>query len=129
MRNPKTLRRYRELCEERCHIDCHRYDCFFAFGDKQFEEGLKQIRPLREGEKICSAGAGLYGTRDGLDRYFAAHDDFDKRIAAECDPQEVYFHEYNNHECQISWDGDEPAYQIIVRLWGEDTAQKIQRVS
>lgn len=95
----------------------------------KFNHARPASRKRREGEKICSAGAGLYGTRDGLDRYFAAHDDFDKRITAECDPQEVYFYEYNNHECQISWDGDDPAYRIIVRLWGEETAQKIQRVS
>lgn len=128
MRNPKTLKRYTELQDEKYHIDCYKYDCFFAFGQKQFNEYSKRIRPLREGEKYVSAGAGLYGTRDGLDRFFAALKDIDEKIKQECDPQEVYFYEYNNHECQLSWDGDIEPLNIIIRIWGNETAAKIVRV-
>ena len=129
MRNPKTLKRYTELQDEKYHIDCYKYDCFYAFGQKQFDEYKKRIRPLREGEKYVSAGAGLYGTRDGIDRLFDALKDIDEKIKQECNPQEVYFYEYNNHECQISWDGDGEPYNIILRIWGEETAAKIVRIN
>ena len=128
MRNPKTLKRYTDLQDEKYHIDCYKYDCFYTFGQKQFDENKKRIRPLRDGEKYVSAGAGLYGTRDGLDRLFAALKDIDEKIKQECDPQEVYFYEYNNHECQISWDGDIEPYNIILRIWGKEIASKIERV-
>jgi hypothetical protein len=123
-----TLKRYTELQDEKYHIDCYKYDCFYAFGQKQFDENKKRISPLRDGEKYVSAGAGLYGTRDGLDRLFAALKDIDEKIKQECDPQEVYFYEYNNHECQISWDGDIEPYNIILRIWGKEIASKIVRV-
>lgn len=128
MRNPRTLKRYTELQDEKYHIDCYKYDCFFAFGNKQFNEEKKRIRPLREGEKYVSAGAGLYGTRDGLDRFFAALTAIDEKIKQECDPQEVYFYEYNNHECQLSWDGDVEPLNIVIRIWGDEAAAKIVRV-
>ena len=128
MRNARTLKRYQQLQDEKYHIDCYKYDCFFAFGDKQFAENSKRIRPLREGEKYVSAGAGLYGTRDGLDRFFAAYNAVDEKVKQECDPQEVYFYEYNNHECQISWDGDVEPYRIVKRIWGEETASKLVRI-
>lgn len=128
MRNVKTLNRYHELVEERDNLNCYSYDCFFAFSNEQFEEGAKRIRPLKEGEKYVSCGAGLYGTRNGVDKYFAAIAEYDKQIKQECDPQEVYFYEYNNHECFISWDGDEPAYNIVERIWGEERASQIVRI-
>lgn len=128
MRHVRTLKRYAELQEEKNRLDCYKYDCFFAFGNKQFEENSKRIRPLREGEKYVSAGCGLYGTRDGLDKFFAALDAIDEKIKQECDPQEVYFYEYNNHECQLSWDGDFEPIRIVKRIWGDETAAKIARV-
>lgn len=73
MHNAKTINRYRELQEEKSKHDCYRYDCFFAFSNQQFAEGLKKIRPLKEGEKLVSVGAGMYGTRDGVDKFFAAY--------------------------------------------------------
>lgn len=129
MHNAKTINRYRELQEEKSKQDCYRYDCFFAFSNQQFAEGLKKIRPLKEGEKLVSVGAGMYGTRDGVDKFFAAYDEIDKRIKQECDPQEVYFYEYNNHESMISWDGDAEPFKIIRRIWGDETAAKIVRLS
>lgn len=49
------------------------------------------------------------------------------RIKNECDPQEVYFYEYNNHECMISWDGDLEAIRLIIDTWGKDVAATIKR--
>lgn len=128
-RNAHTLKRYKELCKERNEVDVKKYDCFFAFSNQQFSEGLKSIRPLKEGEKIVSIGAGGYGTRDGVDRLFAYYDEVNARIKAECDPQEVYVYEYNNHESFISWDGDLEAIRLIYSIWGEEVARKIDRKS
>lgn len=52
MHNAKTIKRYKELQEEKSKRDCYRFDCFFAFSNQQFAEGLKRIRPLKEGEKL-----------------------------------------------------------------------------
>ena len=129
MLNPKTIALYRELkYGANAHPACEDYDVFFAFSDQQFAEGLKKIRPLRDGEKLVSAGAGLYGTRDGVERFIAAYDARDKKIKKECDPQEVYFHEYNNHESMLSWDGDAEPFKIIKKIWGNKIASKITRI-
>lgn len=128
MHNDKTIKRYKELNEEKWGFDCHSCDCFFAFSAEQFKEGLKKIRPLEKDEKLVNVGAGLYGTRDGVEKYFAKYEEIDKKIKQECDPQEVYFYEYNNHECMISWDGDAEPYKIIVSIWGVDVANSIVRL-
>lgn len=43
--------------------------------------------------------------------------------------REVYFYEYNNHECMIDWDGDLSAIRIIIDIWGVAIAEKITRFS
>lgn len=128
MHNAKTITRYKELQEEKSKRDCYRFDCFFAFSNQQFAEGLKRIRPLKEGEKLVSVGAGMYGTRDGMDKFFAFYKEIDKRIKLYCDPQEVYFYEYNNHESMLSWDGDNEPYKIVSRIWGKDVANNLVRL-
>lgn len=128
-KNGHTLKRYKELCKQKNEVDVKKYDCFFAFSDKQFAQGLKSIRPLREGEKLVSIGAGGYGTRDGVERLFKFYDAMNAQIKAECNPQEVYVYEYNNHECCIDWDGDLNAIRLIASIWGEDVARSIERKS
>lgn len=125
----KTLNRYKELCKERYEVDVKKFDCFFAFDKKQFATGLKSIRPLNEGEKILSMGCGGYGTKDGIERLFKYYDGINERIKVECDPQEVYVYEYNNHESFISWDGDLEAIRLIYLIWGEEVARTINRKS
>ena len=122
-----TLKRYKELCDERCKVNVTKYDCFFAFSNRQFADGLKSIRPLQEGEKLVSIGAGCYGTKDGAKRLFAFYDSINDKIRSECNPQEVYVYEYNNHECCIDLDGDLNAIRIIATVWGEDVARTIKR--
>ena len=111
------------------------HDCFFAFGNSQFREGLKR-HGLEDGFndgsiKIKHAGMGLYGTQEGLDRYFQDLSDRTKanreEIREKCTPQDVYNVEYLNYECCIDWDGDMRAIEQVVFWFGEDAARKIMR--
>lgn len=126
-RNAKTIDRYNELRHELGNIGLKRFDMFAAFSAKQFEHGKKSIRPLRDGEKLVSLGAGIFGTKDGIAEYLAYADDLSKRIAQECDPQEVYVFEFNNHESAINFDGDEDAIRIVADLFGWETAKTVKR--
>lgn len=127
MQNARTIKRYRELRDEQSKVNVHRYDVFFAFSNSQFEEGLKKIRPLKDGEKLVRIGGGGFGTKDGAERLFKFYEEIDAKIKAECDPQEVYFYEYNNNESMISYDGDTEAIKIVVGLWDEDVARNLIR--
>ena len=128
IRNPKTLKLYFQITKEQRSMDCYKHHCFFAFNNEQFEEGKKKAH-IQDGEKIYSVGAGMYGTLEGIKGYFAEHKSFDERIKAECDAQEVYFYEYNNHECNLSWDGDEEPFKLILRIWGKEVADSIVRIN
>lgn len=127
--NDKTINRYRQICDERSAIDTTKFDIFWAFSNQQFADGLKSIRTLKDGEKLVRIGAGGFGTRDGVDRWLKCLREYDDRIKSECDPQEVYCYEYNNHESFISWDGDMGAIQVIIDIWGIDVAKSINRLS
>lgn len=123
----KTLKRYHQLTSE--HPDSEKYGIFFAFGTDRFEEGKAMlIRKgyIKEGDKIVSAGMGMYGTRAEIDRYLKFYDERHERIAKECNPQEVYFSEWNNHECMFT--NDDEALKCIVSTFGKETAHKIVRV-
>lgn len=104
---------------------------FFAFSDQQFEEGYHRLadrRFISKGDKISQRKNGAYGTQNSLKAFFDFYATRDKKIKAECDPQEVYFFEYNNCECMYACGGDKEAYDIIVELWGEETAKTITRI-
>ena len=131
MKNPKTIERYKEIMTE--EPDSNKFGIFWAFSDKQFDEGKAKMKELgfyKDGQKIYSFGAGGYGTSKKLiDDFFAFYRNRSKRAAEECDPQEVYLYEYDNHECMIDWDGDKAAYDIIVSMYGKDVANGITRFS
>ena len=128
MQNAQTINRYKEIKNQ--HPDCDACGVFFAFSNKQFSEGYKHLVELghiKDGDKVLSTFAGAFGTKEGFDKFFNFYKERDKVIAAECDPQEVYFYEYNNHESMIAWDGDLEAIKIIIDIWGADVARKIKR--
>ena len=125
MKNATSIERYHELKEQ--HPDCKECDCFFASSKQQFAEGIKNIRPLKEGEKLHKMDGELFGTKDGMDKFFTYYQDRDNLIKAECNPQEIYFYEYNNHESMISWDGDTEAIKLIIHYWGIEVAKSIKR--
>lgn len=119
--NPQTIDEYHKLKYEN-HAPDGEY--FFAFSDKQFEEGMKKLN----GKKVYRAKYGLFGTKEGLDKYFEYYNNKDKVIAERCNPQEVYYWEYNNHECMFDpYEGDAEPMRLIIDTWGEDVARKINR--
>lgn len=70
----------------------------------------------------------LYGKKDSIENLQKAYDNLNERLKNECSPQEVYFQEYNNHECQFGWSGDKEAMEIIKSIWGEEIARTIERI-
>lgn len=130
MENPQTIAHYLELRHK--HPDSKKYGIFFAFSNQQFEEGKEEMRKLglyKDGQKIYSIGAGGYGVDKKLiDDFFGFYQHQDDIIAQECDPQEVYFYEYNNFECMLDWDGDKRAYELVEGIFGKEVASKIQRI-
>ena len=130
MLNPETIGRYREICNTHPRIED--YACFFAFGHEQFDYNLSAaIRSgrIKKSDKIVYHPhySGLYGTEEGIRSFIAFYSNRGKAIPVECDPQEVYFYEFNNHESQIAWDGDLDAIQLVIDYFGVDAARGIKR--
>lgn len=130
MLNPKTIVQYREI--RNTHPRAEDHACFFAFGQEQFDYNLSAaIRAgrIREGDKIVYHPhfSGLYGTEEGIRSFLAFYSNQEKAIPLECDPQEVYFYEFNNHESQIAWDGDLDAIRLVMDYFGVDAARSIKR--
>lgn len=123
----KTLKRYRELCESRDRLPLDKFDLFAAFTPSQLKdgyEGLVARGVIKDGDKVKSFGAGIYGTREGLDRFKAAVKAINEQISKECDPLEIYCEEFNNYECCLDWDGDQRAVQAVLRLFGLDRTKQ-----
>ncbi len=129
MKNAKTINHYHELRDK--HPDCDKCGVFFAFSIQQYNEGYNKLIKLghiKKEDKISRGIAnGLFGTNEGLDKFYQHYEDMQKRIKNECDPQEVYFYEYNNHESMIAFDGDLEAIRFIINTWGKDIATTIKR--
>jgi hypothetical protein len=111
---------YIKLKEE--HAPC--IDCFFAFSQGQMEKGIKEHN--LEGKKIYSAGYGLYGTDEGIKNYLGFYGERSKRIAEQCEPQEVYNYEFDNHECSYTND-DSEAIGIVIGYFGAERAKEVKR--
>lgn len=119
----KTTSKYIEIknTEPKMH------ECFFAFNPTQFEQGRKRAN-IPAGKKIYRAEGGLFGTKEGLDRYYKELDKIIGRIPKECDPQDVYDYEFDNHECGYTRD-DMPAIKLVVAYFGEERARTVKRRS
>jgi dihydroorotase len=99
-------------------------NCFFAFSNEQIHEGIEKAG--LQGVKLISAGAGLYGSREGIDAIVAFYDSVAAKIKKECNPQEVYDYEFFNHECDYV--GDDPeAFQIVEEYFTPDQCKGINR--
>lgn len=127
MLNPQTIKRYLQLQEESRTINLSDFDVFVAFTEAQYEVGLNSIRPLKDGEKIYRIPGGGFGTHDGIGRLCKYYESQHDKIKKECEPQEVYFEEYNNHECMIAFDGDLEAIKIVIDIFGAEAARNVLR--
>ena len=99
-------------------------NCFFAFSKEQFNEGIAKHN--LEGQKIYQAQGGLYGTNEGISELMNFYSELDERIANECDPQEVYDYEFDNHECSITYD-DTDVMLAVMNVFGWRECTKIKR--
>lgn len=99
-------------------------DCFFAFSNEQYNEGIKKHN--LEGKKIYRGMGGLFGTYEGIEELMSFYDNLGKRIGQECDPQEVYDYELDNHECSYTNDDSEPM-MICLSHFTEEQCSKIKR--
>lgn len=125
--NAKTIDTYKRLIDERNRTPLSKYDCFSAFNNEQYEQGLKSIRPLEEGEKLIYFTAGVYGTKDGMRRLNDYYQSVRDSIKEQCDPQEVYCYEFNNYESCYDYDGDMNAIRTVVSIFGTETARTVKR--
>ena len=100
----------------------------FAFSNEQYEEERKRLVSkgfLKEDDELFSGPGGSIGTKEGFHAFVHFADEKDAKIAKECDPQEVYIYEWENHECMY---GDEwRAFAIVERIFGKERASKIKR--
>ena len=132
MKNAKTVDRFHEL-KYNTEPDLDKYGVFFAFNNEQFEKGYKHLIELgliKDGDKVKRASevSGMFCANfELLKEFHRFYRDKNGIIREECDPQEVYFYEWNNHECMYSYDGDEEAIRIIIDIFGVDEARKVKR--
>ena len=129
MLNAQTITRYKQIINE--HPNADDYGVFFAFSGQQLAKGVQHIKELGfirdESELVQDRETGAFGTDAGLTAFFKFYNDSRSAIPKECDPQEVYFYEYNNFESMYAWDGDLEAIKVIINYWGTDVARDIKR--
>lgn len=123
--NPQTTALYHQLKYEQ---QPPAGDYFYAFSQEQFDRAVKD-KHLEDAVIVHPSGCpGLYGTSKAIADLEAYYVSVAERIKNECNPQEVYLYECNNHEYMYNWDGDEEALLVIIRYWGEDVARTVHRV-
>lgn len=111
---------YKELKDQHPQMP----ECFFAFSNSQFTEGIEK-KNLKD-KKILNAGSGLYGTKEGLDEMMKFYEDNSKKISKQCTPQEVYDYEFWNHECEYTG-LDIEAIEIVKSYFGEEGLKNLVR--
>lgn len=118
----KNYKSYSEVKNQQ--PDLEKMGVFFAFNDKQFNEGIERLH--LQGKKLCNGLGGAIGTEEGLKQMMDFYDNLSKRIANVCDPQEVYDYEFGNYECDYIMD-DSQAYDIVKNYFGKERAMTVKR--
>jgi len=111
---------YTEITNEHAVMN----DCFFAFSTKQFNEGLKKHNLNKE--NVLRGYAGLFGTKEGIKEFYSFYDKQAEKIKNQCNPQDVYYYEFDNHECSYTRD-DEEAIEIVISYFGKEIAKTVKR--
>jgi hypothetical protein len=97
---------------------------FWAFSQKQFNEGIKRIN-LQEGEKVIRIDGGGFIAKNDYQKFKNIMGDFNKKLL-EDNPQDVYNYEYRNCECGYIYD-DFEAIRRVIETFGADIARGIKR--
>jgi hypothetical protein len=126
MKNARTIDRYVELRGTQPNLS--ELGIFCAFTKEQYERGLASIEK-REGKKVLCGPSGLFGYEESFDKLCDFYQTIDEKVKAECDPQEVYFYEYNNHECMINLEGDTPAIRVLLSYWEPAILESLTRLN
>jgi hypothetical protein len=100
------------------------FECFFAFSDQQYNEGIEKHN--LQGKKIYRAHGGLYGTHEGISKLYADYDAITKQISEQCNPQEVYDYEFGNHECSYICD-DSEVMKIVISQFKPEQYNEVKR--
>lgn len=109
-------------CETSPNLDNIRM--FWAFSQKQFNEGIKRIN-LQEGEKVIRIDGGGFIAKNDYQKFKNIMGDFNKKLL-EDNPQDVYNYEYRNCECGYIYD-DFEAIRRVIETFGADIARGIKR--
>ena len=113
-----SWKRYAGIREE--HPDCEKYGVFFAFSNESYATGCRKLTErglLPYGAEPVSIGAGGFcATRELAKTFLNFYKEADKRVAAECLPQDVY-----DYECR-KLGRDSKAYKVAVRIFGKERA-------
>lgn len=100
------------------------WECFFAFSQSQFDEGVKNANI--EGRKLLRGFGGLIGTKEGINKFMGFYDAQSEEIARECNAQDVYDYEFDNHECGCTCD-DEECIKIVLDYFGIEKTKEVKR--
>lgn len=79
---------------------------FYAFSDKQFEEGMKKCG-YDENTKLVKDGMGGFGTKEAFDERRKFYKKINDEIREKCTPEEIFEYEWWNHECGLTYDYSE----------------------
>jgi len=94
--------------EKVCNDLINQYNVFFAFSNKQLEEGKEKIG-ITDNKELTSIGAGGYMPKNQFSDYLnamdQAHKAYKKELkAAKEAKDEAIIYELNNHECFYTGD-------------------------
>lgn len=109
------MSKYQDIKDKAYHIKMP--GIFYAFDDKQFNEGLLREGYIKEGEtyqdlkdkgiKLTTDGLGGYGTKEAFEQRNKQYEEIDEEIKENCTPEEIFEYEYHNHECGYTGDWSE----------------------
>lgn len=99
---------------------------FYAFSDKQFEEGMKQCGYTQtdiDSGRIVKDGYGGFGTREAFDKRNNFYKEIQERIKKECTPEEIFEMEFGNRECGYTGNWSE-ALEVVREYFPDYTPTK-----
>lgn len=127
--NAKTINRYRELCDKQSNFTSPEITYIFAGSteeaNRKCDEWLKRICKTKD--DIVVGPSGMVATKEAYKQWIDNINECNRLIKEECDPNEVYWYEFNNYECPINSEGDTRPIEFIIEIFGEEVARKIRR--